>query len=617
MPYPGWQPTQACIDNAKKFGGRICDDPDTHCYDVSDYTHKICICAPEAPNGCAPVRKDGCCSYTGDSAIPSYDKQGICFCCCSCFAYDTPIAYAGSGSNLQFKAVQQFLIGDDVLVTDGSLQWQPMKLQYSSGAPARSSALLKIDYVVDGSATSLLVTRAQLFLRPDGTLIRAEKLMPKDLLVLATGGTTAVVAIAAGLYDKGVHHIATSAGPAKSAAGHLLNSNGVVTGDYALQISSVTKRDDSPLMAAGHNQLPSFGTDAYRAKVATIVPAMLHATAAAATLSPAAARAVTHVAALAQVGTNPHAHPEGFTQVAGYAPSHLPGTQSYFTDDQAWELQTSPQRAPVGSQVGTNLGLYLVRLFGGMYPGIRFEFDERDDVPNAYAFEFYKEQYVVFTSGLVRMNALTIYGTAAIVAHCVARLQKVDPLNQDGFTCRSEADYMVSMVLSYVFPGALYGTVMSAAVTELEALYAVASAQGGGVAGDTCMGPSLACRLSTVKASMMGMPVPECAGGPKDATLEVTGATAARDTNGAPQVTISFSAAVDPDSVAPVANYQFDPPVAVNAASVGKSGDTAVLDVGIEEGIEYSLTVIGVVAADGHPLKRSKSSADVKLPSKP
>jgi hypothetical protein len=617
MPYPGWQPTPGCLANVAKFKGRICSDPQTHCWDTQDYTHKQCDCEDPFLGGCTsspPPLPQGCCHNTADSPIPSYDKQGMCYCCCSCFSYDTPIAYAGAAGSPEFRAVQDFAVGDKVLAADAKLNWQEVPLQFSSGAPAKRSALIKIDYMDGGAVKSLLVTRSHLFLRPDGKLIRADRLMPQDPLVLAAGGTTPVQAITAGVFDKGVHHIATSVGPATGIAGHLLNSNGVVTGDYALQISGITTRDSHALMAPNHDKLPVFGTEAYRAVAVRVAGAAAPMLAPAAA-HPATARAVNHVSALAAAGGAGYPHPQGFHAVAGYAPSHPPGTQSYFTDDRAWDIQCSPDRAPVGSSVGSDVARYLNRLFGGMYPNIRFELDERDDSPNAYAFEFFDDKYVVVASGLVRVNALTMAGLAAIMAHCVARLQKLKPLNQDGFTCRTNADYAVPAVLGYVFLGELYGTVISGAVAELQALYAMVSDKpAGGVAGDTCMQASLACRLSALNASMRGMPLPECAGGPKDATLTVTGATAAMGAGGKPEVTVTFSAPIDPASAGHPANYQFDPPVAVDDAAVDARNPAAVvLHPRIEKGTDYALQVFDVISATGHPLVPSGSRADVTL----
>ncbi|GLH79782.1 hypothetical protein SSBR45G_46910 [Bradyrhizobium sp. SSBR45G] len=615
MPYPGWQPTQGCLDNIKKDKGRICNDPDTHCYDTQDYTHKVCDCQDQFLGGCTsspPPLPPGCCHYNGDSDIPSYDKQGFCYCCCSCFAYDTAIAYQGSGNATSFRAVQEFAVGDEVLVADASLTWQQMKLQYSSGAPSKRSTLVKIDYVLDGVEKSLLVTRSHLFLQPDGKLIRADRLMPNDLLVVAVGGSTPVVAISAGIFDKGVHHIATSAMPAKSVAGHLLNSNGIVTGDYALQISGLTAADNSPLMVTDHHKLPVFGTEAYRALAARI-PGAVQATLAHVAATPAA-RSLERTVALAVAGFKTHAEPDGFGAIAGYTPSYASGTQAYFTDDQAWDIQQSPKRAPVGSNVGAGVAGYLVRLFSGMYPTFHFEYDERNDTPNAYAFEFFNEKYVVITGGLVRVNALTMSGIAAILAHCVARLQKLAPLNQDGYSCRTTADYASPSVLSYVFFGGLYGFIMDSVVAELTELFGMVSEANAAGSGDTCMDSSLACRLTTLQNSMQSMPMPECAGGPKDATLKLLSAAAVLNAQGDPEVTLTFSDAVDPATVTSPANYQFDPPVAVADAAVDAADDkTVVLHPKITKGVEYAVMVVGVTSADGHPLIRSQSTALLTL----
>lgn len=615
MPFAGWTPTQGCIDNIKKRkNGRICGDPATHCWDISDYTHQICVCqgqfhgscteTPEPPPWLTPS-PPGCCTYTADSPIPSYDNKGLCYCCCSCFAYDTPIAYAIEGSAPQYRAVQDFAIGDVVLAADTALTWSEVPLQFSEGAPAKKSALIRLDYKIGDEPLSLLVTRGQPVFTPAGKLMRADRLRPGDPLVLADGsGTTPLLSIAAGIFDKGVHHIATTQNAATQIDGHLLNSNGIVTGDFALQISGFDSEPGNAMMAEDHDERPVFGTAAYYAALPGAPPV------------PDAPGAAYLLAA----GDSPdHPTPEGFEAMAGYTPGFPAGTQSYFTDAQAWQLQTSKDRAPPGSSVGSDIAQYIVRLFGGIYPNIAFEFDQRNDVPNAYAFQVYDRKFVVITGGLIRMNPVSLESLAFIAAHCAARLEKLAPTNEDGFSCRGTADWASAGILMYVFIGDLYGDVVTAGFDQLKALFALLGPQTESRGADTCMNISVQCRLSAVQAGFQGGMLPECAGGKPSSTLALTGATAAMGKHGRAVVTLAFSAALDPATVTLPANYSFDPVLSVASATLDPDDSTKVRvePEDMEPGLSYVVSVLGILSAKGNGLRPSASSTGVELPKTP
>ena len=74
-------------------------------------------------------------------------------------------------------------------------------------------------------------------MKMDGTMTRALKLMPGDQLMSADGSPDTVTSVAVGSYAKSIHHISTSSGPATGVDGHLIIVNGIVAGDFALQVS--------------------------------------------------------------------------------------------------------------------------------------------------------------------------------------------------------------------------------------------------------------------------------------------------------------------------------------------------------------------------------------------
>ena len=107
------------------------------------------------------------------------------------------------------------------------------------------------------------LVRNRPFLLHDGKLKRASKLVPgKDQLVRPDGTAVPITGMEAHVPTRGVHQIAMSTGPATELAGHLVVANGVVCGDYALELADLEGKLPHAL-APGHAALPDFGTDAY------------------------------------------------------------------------------------------------------------------------------------------------------------------------------------------------------------------------------------------------------------------------------------------------------------------------------------------------------------------
>lgn len=119
----------------------------------------------------------------------------------------------------------------------------------------------RIYAILSTDSNYLLVTRSQPFLMKDGTLKQAEKLIPgRDILVRQDGSTLPIISLELGLFEKGVHHIATSAEIATSLDGHLLLANGIVIGDYSTQISMASKEG---AIKDNYKNDPALGTEAY------------------------------------------------------------------------------------------------------------------------------------------------------------------------------------------------------------------------------------------------------------------------------------------------------------------------------------------------------------------
>lgn len=142
------------------------------------------------------------------------------------------------------------------MVTRATSSIMEQLLMASAAVANRIFAILSTD------PNYLLVPRVQPLLMQDGSLKQAEKLVPgKDFLVDKDGNHVPILSLEEITQEKGVHHVATSTDAATSLDGHLLQTNGIVTGDYATLIAMTTP--GNPLEDKYRTD-PAFGSEAYR-----------------------------------------------------------------------------------------------------------------------------------------------------------------------------------------------------------------------------------------------------------------------------------------------------------------------------------------------------------------
>jgi len=581
----------ACLTAIKALGGVQCDA--NHCDStiIQNYSHAYCSCTFPYLNGCpANNPPPGCCSFNGSSPLPVYSLN--CYCCCSCFANDTPVAYDKD----QYKAISEFEINVDMVyvaddVTLKSWSRRPVLFSSGSGDKGAHNLMLKVSYGDGQNSDYLLVNRSQLFLMYDRTLKPAATLVPgTDSLVDADGKAWQVQSLELGTFDKGLHHIATSVGPARSPNGHLLLAKNIVCGDWALQVSMFSDEHVKLLpVEPDIVKHPEFGTREYAAKHVHLDHAPFRAALAAAT--PAAV--TTSFAALDE-------------DDSAYVPENA---FAFLTKNQSWDIFNKAPMASPASLAGKEVLRYLLKLFGGFYPHIDFYYDERSLKPNVYYFEEYGVPRVIVTGGVGRCETLQIEGMALMIATAIGASTGGPPLNDAGFSCLGIAAYSaVGSVMSEVWIGLEAVPKINAGVAQLQALFKfIDKANKGGR--DSCMNISTDCLIASMQASFNLMPLPHCAGGPPDPALKVASASAA---DGTPHSTVSitFNLPVDPTSVTSLGNYSFEPMANTFSASIDPSDPTTVLVAAdLAPKTTYQVTVFGVLSSNNEPLVPSDTSA--------
>ena len=627
-----------------------------HCDDISSYNHQFCYCQGQFNR--PPYIVNGQCINGVGSLIPIANPG--CYCCCSCFAYDTPIAVTANTT----KAVQEFVINDPVWVAEGAdlKTWVQKPVAFSSGTGSHGqNRLIKIHYgtqttgitvtpytfagqyvtpdqsqtyftilstapnnyigsdglvnlqlainaTVDAlsrllactmvvaqrildilriDSNYLLVTGNQPFLMNDKTIKQAQKLIPgKDVLVKADGSTTPIISLEVGMFEKGVHHIATSNKPATSLGGHLMLANGIVVGDFSLQLGLSGGATAS--VKDVYAQAPIFGTREYNEANKQLVTTPFGAYA----------------------GSKVTQSVDSFTahQVDNATP--IPdGAFSFVTDDQAEELFYTAPIFPASKSVAEPDVRYLFRLFGAFYPDTTFYYDQNNMLPNVYSFEQYGKKVVVVTIGWTLLEGIYFQGIAMAISHVVNALYqgKLPP----GISPVGDADYYIYpafLSLFYRAPDAVKNYNLALDQVKTEFVYIKKTRNPEDSIG-------IDCRIATLEASINGLALPHCAGGPPDPALEVTDVTAVLPENAkAPVITISFNLAVDPATATSIGNYLLDPAAIAYSAAIDPTDNQKVnLVADIEAGLEYYLVATGVLSTAQQPLVPGKNGAKFTL----
>jgi hypothetical protein len=163
----------------------------------------------------------------------------MCYCCCGGAAH-LPMMSTGPD---EITASYEIGVGDRVLAASGPdlKSWTPLPVAFSAGVgPDPAYPLIEIRYGDEARPSSVAAAPNQPFLVPGAKLKRASRLIPgQDELVSPEGEPVPILEVHRDLPSRGLHRIATSAGPATEIAGHLLAANGVVCGDYALELADL------------------------------------------------------------------------------------------------------------------------------------------------------------------------------------------------------------------------------------------------------------------------------------------------------------------------------------------------------------------------------------------
>jgi hypothetical protein len=343
----------------------------------------------------------------------------------------------------------------------------------------------------------LAVTSDHLFLLPDGMLKTAAKLTPNDQLVAPDGSKVPILALHIGDYTAGFHHIATSKKPPSADLdGHLLNTNGVVSGDYTLQLYYRANELAAALLPAGLTAEPIIGSPEYVAKYGDDC------------LKAPSQPAVATLVAPFNVPDQPGAKFIAAEQVRLKIPADA---ASFISEEEARQKALDPSRAWNDPQ-SREWTEYLLAFHKAFYPDVTYHLDWTDSTVNAFAWVENGVRHVALMGGLIRHNALELEGIALVLAHELAHHYGGPPTFPGGLSCEGQSDYFgVRNIMRKVWFGEFYGMITEAAIAQMAAFFGVPNdpTPPGGSSG--CSHPAGACRIATYYAAIALSGKPACA----------------------------------------------------------------------------------------------------------
>lgn len=501
-----------------------------------------------------------------------FDNDGnatVCNCCCSCFTLDTPIEVQHG----EFKMIQDIQGGDKILAAGVDLEWKPVTVAYRNGSLEKSliPGLFYVAYKLEGEkeARHLVVTPDHLFLMySTKSLKKVQHLVPGNKLIDKKGQPAIVQFVVTGHHETTVQSIQMEGElDPDNLDGHLLNSNGVVTADYLLQVSyemgSVKK--DFSFSFDKENKIKEVGTEEYGAQFLSKERDLFI--------------------------DDEKKWPKGFMPDRKRLVNIPKNARPFFTDMQCQDLLNNVELNSYTTVVGRADIEWLFNMGDMLFQDITYILDWHNKVPNAYSWNQGRQKFILITGGLVRMKELFLEGHALILGSMQAFLS--------GKATVGEADYEASSnIIRKVFPHSLCPTIFIEGLKQLRKIFsAIAPENAEGDNSNIALIPSLKGRLEAFQNAFSFLGLPDSVR-VKNKFYGIEKAFASIDNS---SVTVVFDEPVEIKTATNINNYLITPNAKIENAELDKSSSHRIIlkVVGLESSQKYILSVNNVVSVDG------------------
>lgn len=505
------------------------------------------------------------------SITPIGADDYACYCCCSCYALNTPI----EATKGEFVLIQNIQAGDSILTTGLDLTWKPGVVKDRSGDIYTSMVpgLYLVRYLMpdEDRPRDILVTPDHLFLmHTSKTLKKVQHLIPGNRLMTADGRAAAVMFVAHGEYETSIQSInMEDRFDGKNLTGHLINANGIVSTDYSVQCYYETGNLDKDLMFGFSNseEVYEVGTKEYINKFE----------------SPQ----------LAGFLSSPEEWPKGFNPKRKALIDIPVVATGFVTTEQADDIREASEFNDYSNGVPREAINKLFRIFSTDYNEVNFILDWNNEDVNAYAWTQDGQKYLVLTGGLARVKGLYVNAFSLIISAMLIRLS--------GKQYVAEADYVSLNVLRDIFPDSIYAELAPKGIRQVtEALFdKISEEHAAGNPSDVGGNPAVSCRKVAFWNGLSFLDIPKC-GVPVPLYFHLKKAYADYDLT---TVNVIFDNDVDVDSAEVLVNYRIAG-VEITAAQVNEAKPgTVILSVeGLEPASKYILSVENVTSVDHQSL---------------
>ncbi|TLS45368.1 hypothetical protein FE633_14945 [Streptomyces montanus] len=404
-----------------------------------------------------------------------------------------------------FKGIETYVEGDTVLAAGTALDWAPQTVVFSGGTTGASRQ--KYTVLVLYGDTALAVTSDHLFLLADEqqTLKRADRLTTDDRLVSPSGRPVPVRGVHIGDYLAGFHHIAAGSKepPRENLENHLLNTNGVVSADYVVQIMA-RRTDIAGFNVKDHVDMPIVGSTEY---------IEIHGRDC--LTAPSFEAGFDDKSPIRAAGFNaPDLETPEYTFVPAEATVvHIPdGACSFLSPEEAEAKRQSPKR-PFNDPMSREWTEALIQQHKTFYPDVVYSLDWASDEVNAYAWVDNNVRHVSLKGGLVRDQDLELEGISVVLAHELAHHYGGVPSFPSGLSCEGQADYRgVRNIMRKVWFGDSYIDTTDAGIAQMANFFGVPDDSNPPSGNAGCGHPPGRCRVATYHAAVSLSGKPACAG---------------------------------------------------------------------------------------------------------
>lgn len=446
--------------------------PGSHCSSIGSQVNEIC-------------KSDG---FSGSVVYVWYNGK-YCYCKCSCLAVGTPVA-VGEDS---FKPIEDFVVGDSVLTLNHDKKWTPSTVKFSDGTKGDGAKVPFSVFVELDTGMQLIVTPDHPFLLSTGKLAMASRLTLTDKLTNSEGMPVGIKSLMFGDYTGGIHNISTSTSSSGESMydGHLINTAGVISGDYYAQLYLIEESERSR---------PTIGSEGYPEAGAS-PPEVVMSFMKAGGVFPSSKGAVSFT---------PY---KKFEAPLGAVPFFPEGTRA-----------KPGKLRPMTDTVPLEIAEYLVHHFKRFYPNVEYHIEWGDDTVNAYAWISGGRRHVALLGGLIRHYAMDVEGIGLVLAHELGHHYAGPPTYPNSrLSCEGQSDYWAAAIgMREVWWGPEYVRQMQAAIEQLDNLFTGIIIPDSpadpflpskyGPTPLSCRHPPAQCRKETYTAGLEAQPKPECAG---------------------------------------------------------------------------------------------------------